>query len=284
MKDIFIRALEDFLGGRVLDMQTPDCGLSAAIRMSVSLRDGSRVFVKAATDEETAGWLRREHFVLSSVAGPFMPSVIGWLDEGLPFPALMTQDLSHAYWPASHQGVHWRPGDVERVIEATTRLGLVGAPLDLPPVAPHHSSLWRRISTDFLRLDLCSEQWFAASIDALVEAERKVDVGGDSLVHGDVRSDNLCILHDRVIFVDWSHAARGNRRQDLAHVLPTLHLEGGPSPYEVMPDGGPEASALCAMHAARLLSDTGMPGWLKGVFVRLIGIELEWAGRCLGLL
>lgn len=32
---------------------------------------------------------------------------------------------------------------------------------------------------------------------------------GDTLVHGDVRADNVLLTHDRVVFVDWPWAARG---------------------------------------------------------------------------
>jgi hypothetical protein len=116
-----------------------------------------------------------------------------------------------------------------------------------------------------------------------MEAERGVDATGNCLVHGDIRSDNICFLGPKVIFVDWSHAARGSGLHDLAGVLPTLYLEGGPDPYKMMPDGGGEAAGKCAEHIERLVIDRWMPEWLKGVFKKLIAIELEWAARCLGL-
>jgi len=111
---------------------------------------------------------------------------------------------------------------------------------------------------------------------------RKI-VAGSRLVHGDIRSDNVCFVDSQVIFVDWSHAARGNRFLDLATVLPTLYLEGGPDPYHVMPDGGSRASLGSAIHIKRTIEDHSMPQWLKIVFKKLIAIELEWAACCLGL-
>jgi hypothetical protein len=86
-----------------------------------------------------------------------------------------------------------------------------------------------------------------------------------------------------VKFVDWSHAARGIGSYYLAQVLPTLHLEGGPLPYDVMPNGGSDAASMCANSVQRLAADQGMPEWLKDVFKRLIAIELEWAASCLEL-
>ncbi|MGH2604233.1 MAG: hypothetical protein ACRDJ9_33210, partial [Dehalococcoidia bacterium] len=83
----------------------PDCGLSRAHRFSVQLEDGSAVFVKAATDDQTERWLRTEHLVLSTMAASFMPCVVAWIDEPGTLPILLSQDLSKAYWPASHKGV-----------------------------------------------------------------------------------------------------------------------------------------------------------------------------------
>jgi hypothetical protein len=80
----------------------PDCGLSAAHRFSVQLEDGSAVFVKAATDDQTERWLRTEHSVLSTMAASFMPRIVAWLDEPGTRPILLSQDLSDAHWPASH--------------------------------------------------------------------------------------------------------------------------------------------------------------------------------------
>jgi hypothetical protein len=116
-----------------------------------------------------------------------------------------------------------------------------------------------------------------------MEAESNADVTGNCLVHGDIRSDNVCISGSQIIFVDWSHAARGNGLHNLANLLPTLYLEGGPAPYLVMPNGGSEAALACAGHVERLLADRSMPQWLKKVFTQIIAIELEWTAQCLGL-
>ena len=96
---------------------------------------------------------------------------------------------------------------------------------------------------------------------------------------------NRCFerLGSKVLFVDWSHAKRGYPHRNLANILPTLHLEGGPVPYLVMPDASHEAAVDCADHIERLAVDRWMPQWLKRVFKKLIAIELEWAAQCLNL-
>jgi hypothetical protein len=278
--------VEDAIGKKSTRWNIPDCGLSPALRFSVTLEDHTRVFVKASIDEQTEQWLRTEHFVLSSVSENFMPCVIDWLDKPGIRPVLISQDLSDAYWPASHAGVAWRDGDFDLLFEAIKKLSSFEAPLGLSSLQNRKTSLWSEIANDaegFLNLKLCSERWLRKSVDTLIDAEKRADKTGTRLVHGDVRSDNICFVDSQVIFVDWSQAARGNGFYDLASLLPTLHLEGGPAPYEVVPDGGSEAAIGSSAHIRRLLVDTSMPEWLQKVFKKLIAIELEWAASCLEL-
>ncbi|GEP95887.1 phosphotransferase [Chitinophaga cymbidii] len=264
----------------------PDCGLSSAHRFSVTFEDGSKVFVKAAVDALTAQWLRTEHLVLSSVRTAVMPDVVAWIDQPGTYPVLLSRDLSDAYWPASHSGVTWREGDFNRLFSSIRALSSCEAPPSLAALQNRQAPAWMEIANDpggFLALGVCSPEWFRSSAGALAEAEMNADITGDCLVHGDIRSDNICIAGSTAMFVDWSHAARGSARYDLACVLPTLCLEGGPAPYLVMPDGGGEAALMCAGLVRRLIQDDAMPEWLKSVFRRLIAIELEWAAQCLGL-
>lgn len=276
--------LEKITGSKAARWTVPDCGLSAAHRFSVTLENGGRVFVKAATDDVTEHWLRNEYKVLSEVKAPCMPRVIEWIDG--PGPVLFCEDLSDAYWPASHAGVTWREGDIGLLLEAVKDIAAYDAPDGLLALKNPESAAWSAIAANpagFLQLGVCSEKWFAQVAGALINAELKTDVTGNSLVHGDVRSDNICISGQRVMFVDWSDSVRGNARHDLASLLPTLHLEGGPAPFSIMPDGGGEAAMHCAGLVQRLLADNTMPGWLKSVFKRLVAIELAWAAESLGL-
>ena len=281
-----VSIIEDSLHKRAVEFSEPDCGLSAAHRFSVKLEDGTRVFVKAATDEDTSKWLRTEHLVLSTTPPELVAAIVAWIEPRDAWPVLITEDLSHAYWPASHAGVTWRSGDFDLLFAAIEQLSSLPANPALRMLANRRSSTWSSIAAKpeaFLQLGLCSDRWFGNAIDTLVEAERNADITGDTFIHGDIRSDNICILGSQVKFVDWSHSARGSSTYNLAQVLPTLHLEGGPAPYDVMPNGGSYAALACADLIRRLAVDQGLPEWLKDVFKRLIAIELEWAASCLGL-
>ena len=281
-----VAIIEETLARKAIEFSQPDCGLSAAHRFSVRLDDGSRVFVKAATDEDTNEWLRTEHLVLSTMSHELMPRVVAWVEPVGGWPVLIAEDLSHAYWPASHAGVTWRSGDVDLLFAAIEQLSSLPANPQLSAMENRTTSIWSSIAAKpefFLTLELCSARWLGDAIDTLIDAERNADVTGDAFVHGDIRSDNICIQGTQVKFVDWSHAARGSSTYNLAQVLPTLHLEGGPPPYEIMPNGGSYAAASCAGHIRRLARDQGMPGWLQDVFRRLIAIDLRWAAASLAL-
>ena len=278
--------VEAAVGRASVTWAKPDCGLSAAHRFRVQLQDGSGVFVKAATDDETERWLRTEHLALSRLTAAFMPRVLAWLDEPGARPILLSEDLSDAYWPASHAGVVWRDGDLDRVFAGIQAMAAVAPPDELPALTNPASPRWSAIArnpTPFLALGVCSRGWLDRCAVALAEAEAGVDLAGDRLVHGDIRSDNVCLAGRGAVFVDWSHASRGNAAHNLASVLPSLHLEGGPPPFDVMPDGGNWAALAAGSLVVRTVNDPAAPAWLRHVLVRLIAISLAWATRALGL-
>jgi aminoglycoside phosphotransferase (APT) family kinase protein len=57
---------------------------------------------------------------------------------------------------------------------------------------------------------------------------------GDTLLHVDLRSDNMLLTHDSVVFVDWPHAAVGPPVLDVLAWAPSVNLEGGPDPDELL--------------------------------------------------
>ena len=60
-------------------------------------------------------------------------------------------------------------------------------------------------------------------------------VAGPTLLHGDVRSDNVLVTDDGVVvFVDWPHACVGTAAFDLVAWAPSVTLEGGPAPEELL--------------------------------------------------
>ena len=76
------------------------------------------------------------------------------------------------------------------------------------------------------------DAWAREHLDDLAELESGWPAAceGDTLLHGDVRADNLLLADGDVVFVDWPHAAVGSPAFDVVAWAPSVVLEGGPPP------------------------------------------------------
>ena len=136
----------------------------------------------------------------------------------------------------------------------------------------------------FLALGLCSVHWLEGALPALLAAEQTTVLGGNCLLHFDVRSDNLCLAGDRLVLVDWNWACVGNGRMDVAGWLSSLHAEGGPRPEEILPDEPGFAAFLSGCWAWRAGLPPPVPGSpVRAVQLRQLRAALPWAVRELGL-
>ncbi len=275
-------------GRRVASWRHATGGYTPAERWIVGFDDGSSAFVKAGTpvNPDVAEWLRTEHRLYESIRARYLPRSLGWADdgEGSDTPVLLLEDLSAATWPPP-----WTTERVGRVLEALRQVASTEPPDWVPQLEQQDRQLrgWPLVQADpepFLQLGVCSEAWLERTLPALVEAEAAARLDGDALMHVDVRSDNICFAGDRTLLVDWNSVSVGNPAVDVAFWLPSLALEGGPQPEEVLP-GEPEVVALVAgFFACR----AGLPPILTAPRVRTIQlaqfrVALPWASRALGL-
>jgi aminoglycoside phosphotransferase (APT) family kinase protein len=76
------------------------------------------------------------------------------------------------------------------------------------------------------------DAWSVRHLDRLAALESgwRDAVAGPTLLHLDVRSDNLLVTSGGVVFVDWPHACVGVPVLDLVAWAPSVALEGGPAP------------------------------------------------------
>jgi hypothetical protein len=269
------------LGRPVVAHRAVSGGYSAAARLVITFDDGSSAFIKAATDERTADALRSEHAVYVAIRADFMPGVIAW-DDG-PRPVLALEDLSQATWPAP-----WTDVRVRCVLAMLERVAATAPPSFVPDLAGHRTALsgWYRVAADpepFLALRLCSPRWLDEVIERLVDAESRAPLAGDALLHLDVRSDNMCTLGDRTILVDWGAACRGNPEVDRAFWAPSLHMEGGPPPRDLLPDARDLAALVSGFFAARAgLPVDGDPR-IRALQLAQLRVAFPWAVEALGL-
>lgn len=276
--------VEKLAGKRPASWQRVARGYTPAERWQVTFGDGTTAFAKLGSTPATAEWLRAEHAVYGNVSGRFMPAVIGY-DEHPERPLLLLEDLSEATWPPP-----WGAGQVERLLERMREVA--ATPLArgvLPELESDRGRFagWLHVERDpapFLALGLCSEAWLEAALPSLLMAQDLALLGGTELVHGDLRSDNLCFTGERVVLVDWNAARRGNGAYDLAALAPSLRLEGGPLPDELVPGEGALGVLVCGFFAANagLRASPEAPG-VREIQQRQLRIALPWAARVLGL-
>ena len=259
-------------------------GYSSADRFVVELADGRTVFVKSAEAENMAEWLRREHEVYAGLQGSFIPRLEGWDDDGVR-PLLAIEDLSAADWAPA-----WSQTRIDAVRSTLDELAAAKPPPNTRPVTESFAELfgrWRIVEEDpapFLSLGLRDDGWLERNLDLIVRAADGAEVAGSSLCHLDVRSDNLCFRDGRAVLVDWNWTSFANPEIDLAAWLPSVTVEGGPPPWQILPAAG----ALAAFIAGVWAAVAGLPPPETAPAVRplqraQLSVALDWIDRELEL-
>jgi hypothetical protein len=272
--------VERALGSRAVGYEQRPGGYSTADRFRVSLADGRDVFVKSATAPHLGGWLRREHDVYASLTGAFIPRLEGWADDGFR-PLLAIEDLSGADWR-----VAWDGRRVDAVRAALDELAGSAPPPGTPTVRDGFAELfgrWAVVAADpepFLSTGLRPRAWLERRLPELLAAAESAPVDGEDLCHLDVRSDNICFRDGRALLVDWNWLSRANAELDLACWLPSLAVEGGPPPWELLPGAGTLAAFVAGVWAAVV----GLPPPDTAPTVRALQraqlvVALDWIDR-----
>jgi hypothetical protein len=255
-------------------------GYSTADRFAVTLADGRRVFVKSAEAPNLAGWLRREHEVYAALGGSFIPALEGWDDDGVR-PLLAIEDLSDADWTP-----RWDETRVAAVLAALEELAAATPPPNTPPVRESFAELfarWRVVESDpgpFLSVGLRDEAWLERALPVILEAVDAAPVDGERVCHLDVRSDNMCFRDGRAVLVDWNWTSLANPAADVAAWLPSARVEGGPPPWEVLPDAGELAAWIAGVWAAVVgLPPPATAPTVRELQRRQLAVALDWIDR-----
>lgn len=229
------RALEDELGSTVVDSANRRGGYSPSLAARCGLADGRVVFVKAVSPEQnpdSPDILRREAVVsaqLPEVAPA--PRLLHVVDDGTWIVTV------YEYVEGALPSLPWSHSGLAEVLEATFALAQIPAPDSLPSVAERYGGMltgWRTLAGESGLDGL--DPWARRHLHRLAELEAgwEAAVSGDELVHGDVRSDNVLVGSGGVTFVYWSSACIGKTFFDVVSMLPSVALEGGGEPEEVL--------------------------------------------------
>jgi Ser/Thr protein kinase RdoA (MazF antagonist) len=194
------------------------------------------VFVKAVgpePNELSPGFHRREIEIVSSLPeGVPVPRLLWSYDDE--WVVLVLEDVE-----GREPSQPWQADELERVLETADRLErmLTPSPVATEPVG---EKLVAGINSWHLLRDeppATLDEWSLRHLDELValEAEVAETVVGDTLVHLDIRADNILLTDDgRVYFVDWPHAHVGPAWLDAVAFAPSVAMQGGPQPERVL--------------------------------------------------
>jgi len=235
-------AIEGVCGARVAQAQTQAGGFSPGLAARVRCENGARFFVKAVSAQanpDTPGLHRQEGRVLGAL-GPLIasrhlpiPRLHGVVEEP-PWVALVLDDVA-----GRQPALPWRAAELAQVVAVLDDLAdaLTPAPAAVPDVAERlggEFTGWRTLaaSPGHDRLD----QWSRQHLELLagMEPAWAEHTAGDTLLHADIRADNLLIAGRGPVVVDWPWACRGAAFVDVVLFAPSVAMQGGPPPADLI--------------------------------------------------
>ncbi|WP_028048842.1 phosphotransferase family protein [Cellulomonas sp. URHD0024] len=234
--------IAELAGSQVTAEISANSGFSPGFAAVLELADGRGVFVKAVSGEQNPSSpdLARAEIRVARALPPQVPApALLWSSDDDDW-VILGFEVIHGRSPE----LPWKAADLEAVAEA---LGALGKAEPLPGhQLPRTDDLLADDFTGWRKLTALDDEvqeryaevggdlgrWAFENRGQLVrweDAALRV-CAGDSLVHGDLRADNVIIDPDRahrVWLIDWPHASIGAPWLDLAFMLPSVALQGG---------------------------------------------------------
>lgn len=234
--------IERACGAEVVEAVTAPGGFSPGVAARVRCADGRRWFVKAASAEvnrDTPRLHRQEARVLADLdplasSGRLpVPRLRATAEYG-PWFALILDEVD-----GRHPELPWQDDQLGQVLETLARLAgvLTPAPVAAPGIGEYLSADftgWRTLAVG--KADERLDPWSRARLPELAALEAAWDehAAGTTLLHADVRADNLLLTPGGVVVVDWPHACVGAPFVDLVLWAPSVAMQGGPEPGELL--------------------------------------------------
>ena len=228
-------AIEERIGGHVVEAVTQSGGFSPGLAVRVRTSDGRRCFVKAVSElanPDTPNMHRREAEVVAALPPEAEVPRLLWSYDEEGWVALGFEDIE-GRMPAQP----WRRDELRLVVDGLERLHevLTPSPIASASAADGFAGLikgWEELSDSKAALDDWSSRNFERLID--LEAKAPAAVAGRTLLNFDVRADNILIAGEHVYFVDWPWARIGAPFAEWLALAPSVYMQGGPKPEEVL--------------------------------------------------
>jgi aminoglycoside phosphotransferase (APT) family kinase protein len=230
--------VERVLGSPVVESTTQHGGFSPGAAARLRCADGTRAFVKAVSAEvnpESPQMHRREARATAALpSGAPAARLLASYDDGT-WVALLLEDID-----GQHPQLPWQDGELRQVLAAIDELFTALTPC---PMADARSvdddwrdefSNWRDAASGAPPEGV--DDWCRRHLDRLAELESRwvAAAAGDTLLHLDLRADNMLVGPHRIWIVDWPWAARGTPAFDLVAFAPSVAMQGGPPPEQLL--------------------------------------------------
>lgn len=244
MPEGVLSELEGWLGSAIGTAESQAGGFSPGIASRIRTAGGSRYFVKAVgplPNPDSPGMHRREAQIVAAMPdGVAVPRLLwSYDDEESGWVLLVSRDIE-----GRHPRMPWRLDELDRVVDGLAKIAddLTPSPLPISLAGNARRAFqrsingWRQLAegppSDLDRLDA----WSRRNLDRLVELESQAPdaVDGDTLLHLDVRADNILLAENRVWLFDWASACVGASWVDAIGFAPSVAMQGGPSPEQVI--------------------------------------------------
>lgn len=210
------------LGSPVVSAHSAGAGFTPGFASVLTCEDGTRHFVKAASKKAQRPFAdahREEIRRLRALPGGLPVPRLRWSFEDDLWVALGLEHL-----PGRNPARPWTRPDLDLTLDALEVVAerLTPPPLPLPAFADElvgSLTCWDRLarrSPDLAHLE-----------EARALAEGFTDVtAGDTLVHTDVRDDNVVLARGRAFLCDWNWPTRGAAWIDTVALLVAVHGDG----------------------------------------------------------
>lgn len=230
--------IEAALGEPVVSAETAAGGFSPGMAAVLTLASGRQVFAKAVSNglNDVAPQFHRREMLVASLLpedAPVPKLLWSWAEDGGDEWAVLVYERMAGRLPAQP----WVAGEFAQVVEALNALSasLTPSPVTAEAIGateggnPIRGGNWLAFREEGLSH---ADAWVARNLDRLIAREAQVAqiTPGNTLLHMDLRGDNMLLTDSGVVIVDWPHAQIGPAWLDGAFFAPSVAMEGGPEP------------------------------------------------------
>jgi aminoglycoside phosphotransferase (APT) family kinase protein len=257
--------IEAYLGSPVVDATNQRGGFSPGVAARLRTASGITVFAKAAgpePNEDTPRFHRREANIAAHLPAHAPVSRLLWThDEGeRGWIALVYADVA-----GRQPVVPWQASELQQVMDGMVALhqALTPSPITAPAVAKWLSENglgWTHLLASPLEGIPALARDHLPELAALEQLAPAASTG-ETLLHFDIRADNVLLTDQGAIFVDWPHAHIGAAWVDVVFFAPSVAMQGGP-----------DLASLLAMHPA---AQHASPAAIDAVLAAVAGFFIE---------